>query len=496
MKVALLRPDHLGEPPTVPPNRRILAEDLELPILYRAMSGGDEFLFRVAEQVVPAGCVDIAEILYRRQVLTDCLNHPTVVRELYGLAVAGAQERPQTSYAGLTFGDPTAILRRSLDRLDLLVADLRRLRALSDTHAARFESEGFSRLFTMIADQLDDDYLARIDADRAELRFPEGISLSAALGAGNAGTGYQLHRPTAAGKRRRAGRGSSAVEFRIPESDDAGYRALNALTGRAVGDVADLLSHSADRIEAFFARLRGELGFYLGCLNLHEQLTASQRPMCWPEPTIGEAGFTCHGLRDAGLCLTTTAEVVGNDVDARGKTLTVITGTNAGGKSTFLRSLGLARVMMHAGMFAVADSFSANVRHGVFTHFAREEDTSLVHGKLDEELARMHDIIATATADSLLLCNESFASTNEREGSEIADTIVRALTDAGVEVVFVTHLYDLAHRRYLRHHATDLFLSPQRDPDGTRTYRLTPAEPEPTSHGRDSYHRIFGVPPC
>jgi hypothetical protein len=45
-------------------------------------------------------------------------------------------------------------------------------------------------------------------------------------------------------------------------------------------------------------------------------------------------------------------------------------------------------------------------------------------------------------------CNESFASTNEREGSEIARQIIRALTEAGIRIIFVTHLYDLARSLY------------------------------------------------
>ena len=62
----------------------------------------------------------------------------------------------------------------------------------------------------------------------------------------------------------------------------------------------------------------------------------------------------------------------------------------------------------------------------------------------------MSEIASHITADCILLCNESFASTNEREGSQIARQVVRALLEEGVKVVFVTHMFDLAdgfHRR-------------------------------------------------
>lgn len=66
---------------------------------------------------------------------------------------------------------------------------------------------------------------------------------------------------------------------------------------------------------------------------------------------------------------------------------------------------------------------------------------------MDGELARMSRIIDQITPGCLLLCNESFASTNEREGSQIARQIIRALLARGIKMLFVTHLFDLAHSR-------------------------------------------------
>ena len=50
---------------------------------------------------------------------------------------------------------------------------------------------------------------------------------------------------------------------------------------------------------------------------------------------------------------------VGNDLNAGGKDIVIITGANMGGKSTFLCSVGLAHVMMQAGMFVSAESFAS-----------------------------------------------------------------------------------------------------------------------------------------
>ena len=191
--------------------------------------------------------------------------------------------------------------------------------------------------------------------------------------------------------------------------------------------------------------LRLELGFYVGCLNLHNRLARKGEPTCFPEPlAAGKAMFSGRGLYDPCLSLSVEQRVIGSDVNADGKLLVMMTGPNQGGKSSFLRSIGLAQLMMQCGMFVPAQSFRANVCKGVFTHFKREEDPGMKSGKLDEELGRMSSIVDNISPKSIVLLNESFASTNEREGSEIARQIVRALLERGIRVFYVTHLFDLA----------------------------------------------------
>jgi len=139
-----------------------------------------------------------------------------------------------------------------------------------------------------------------------------------------------------------------------------------------------------------------------------------------------------------------------------------------------------------------AGSFRASVSAGVFTHFIREEDPSMVSGRLDEELSRLSGIADHITPDALILFNESFAATNEREGSEIGRQVVRALLEAGVRVFFVTHQFDFADGFYRRQAGSALFLRAPRQPDGRRDFRLIVAEPLPTSFGKDIYDRIGG----
>ena len=263
---------------------------------------------------------------------------------------------------------------------------------------------------------------------------------SAELGKGDKGRRYLFHEPP---EERRRWRDRLALSnrpegytFELDPRDESGFRALGEIKANAINSAANALAQSADHVKSFFTMLRLELAFYLGCLNLHRWLERKRQPTCFPEPLPhGRPMLAAHGLYDVCLTLHLEQPVVANEVNADHKSLVMVTGANQGGKSTLLRSLGLAQLMMQSGMFVGAESYRANVSTGVFTHYKREEDLTMEGGKLDEELARMSEIADRIAPGALLLCNESFASTNEREGSEIARQVIRAMLDRRITVV-------------------------------------------------------------
>ncbi len=112
-------------------------------------------------------------------------------------------------------------------------------------------------------------------------------------------------------------------------------------------------------------------------------------------------------------------------------------------------------------------------------------------GKFDEELSRMDEIVDHLTPNSVVLFNESFAATNEREGSEIAGMIVDSLLRHGIKSLYVTHLYEFAHGLVGRDREHIVFLRAERREDGTRTFRIVAGEPLRTSFGEDLYGRFF-----
>ena len=476
-------------------NEKELTQDLELNILFTAMASGDNFLFEVAKKtILSTDANDPDSIIYRQDILEDCLKNPEVVRLLYDISI-GALDRRKNSWFGVFTKYPSSVLSSGIGLMQIFLDILKKLRSVADENATNFQSHGFMRFFTMLQHELKDDYFNEIEDHLYNLRFPNGTLISFELGRGNRishSTLRKFDEEKLSWFERLFAKKPPGYVFHVHPRDESGARALTEINDKGINLIANALAQSDDHILHFFEMMRTELAFYIGCLNLHQKLVEIEEPVCFPipaDPYDRKLSFT--ELYDPCLALKMNQKVVGNDVGADGKNLIMITGANQGGKSTFLRSLGLAQLLMQSGMFVAAGHFSSNVCSNLFTHFKREEDTEMKSGKFDEELSRMSEIADHVTSNSMFLFNESFAATNEREGSEIARQIVSALLEGNMKVAFVTHLYELAHNFYKNRLKNYFFLRAEREMDASRTFKLKEGEPLKTSFGIDVYNKVF-----
>ena len=259
----------------LPPSAQALIEDLGLQTLFGAMSGGDEFLYAVAERALLTSLDEPEAVRYRQHALRDCLDQAQTVREMYQIAVEAVLGSKKI-YRGIFSQSPDAILRWAVEMLQLFIGLLRKLREIADTSAASFRSQAFCTLFQTLAAELGDDFFAAVDEHLSQLRFRGGVLVSARLGKGSKGIRYVLRRP---GERRQSwlsritGKDTDGFTMRIADRDESGHRTLAELRGRGISLAANALAQSADHMLSFFTMLRCELGFYVGCLN-------ARRPAC------------------------------------------------------------------------------------------------------------------------------------------------------------------------------------------------------------------------
>ena len=181
MKAHLLYRDRDFDPQAAqPPHEAALTQDLELNTLFDAMAAGDKFLLEVARKAVLTSLDEPDAILYRQQVLADCLDCSAIVREMYAIAVEALQ-REKGVWGALSPRSPDGVLYWSIEVLQRVMDLLKRLRHITDAHGGQFQSEGFTTLFDMFAEELDDDYLSIIKDHLRRLEFRGGVLMFVGL---------------------------------------------------------------------------------------------------------------------------------------------------------------------------------------------------------------------------------------------------------------------------------------------------------------------------
>ncbi|MET3036873.1 hypothetical protein ABXT08_12260 [Chryseobacterium sp. NRRL B-14859] len=476
-------------------NAETLIKDLELQVLFKAMSNENEIISNIIPKVLlNEKSNDQSIILYRQQILKDCLANREVITLLFDLSLQ-AIESKKSSWYGVFINHPTSLLHSSVALLEISMDYLNQFRDLAVLHIQKFKSEGMVKFFQLLIEKLPDEYLKNVEENLKSLKLYGRIHSSVRLGYANKGTDYVLQKNTPKKRSWWNWLFPEKIEgyyFEINPRDISACNALSRINDQTVNETANLLAQANDQITIFFSLIRDELAFYLGCIQLSDKLQELKMPAAFPEPLPESSDmFNVENLYDPCLALTSGHSVIGNDIEGKGKDIFIITGANRGGKSTFLRSVGIAHLMMQSGMFVGASRFSANTVRQVFTHFKKEEDKTMSSGKFDEELYRMNDIVCHLRKGSLVLFNESFAATNEREGSEVATQIITALQLNEIKVFYVTHLYDFVLGLYQKQLPNTEFLQAVRQQEGGKTGKLSVGYPLPTSFAEDLYHKIF-----
>jgi DNA mismatch repair protein MutS2 len=122
----------------------------------------------------------------------------------------------------------------------------------------------------------------------------------------------------------------------------------------------------------------------------------------------------------------------------------VITGPNAGGKTVALETVGLLVLMAHAGChLPVAPGGRVPLTDQVLAVIGDEQSLAQDLSTFSSFVRQVRDILATATARSLVLLDELGAGTDPAEGAALGAALVEALLDRGARVVATTHLEPL-----------------------------------------------------
>jgi DNA mismatch repair ATPase MutS len=462
-----------------------------------------------------------AEVLYRQEVLRDFGENQDLIRDFY---VISSKVLNQWNKLGrgvmerMSNANPVAKVISDIRIISLFAENLHQIKVLLAEHDEKIKSKGLrsfaKRLREEFSDEREefvqklladvlfytgdkegDEYVSVIQKPRIVLEcgLEEGLKFSSLKLEDVATVDQRFYKPGGAMSKLQDFKNSKIPDSFSTVKETAIRDQTAQLEYQIVYYLAGSMASFVNDFGSFFDSLHQQAAFYFGAVNLTHQMKRFN--LAWSFPKVCEKdklAFT--ELKEFVMCLEQRVDAVGNTCKMEHKMLLIVTGANQGGKSTFLRSIGIAQVMMQSGMMVTAEHFESDLFPDLFTHFTRREDSEMNSGRLDEELSRMNQIIEHLGEKPLVLLNESFATTTEKEGSVIAYDIIRALVEHGVKILTVTHLLSFAQRMYKESQenpeTTVEFLSAERKPGGVRTFKMIQHAPEMTSFGLDLYEEI------
>lgn len=451
--------------------------DLELDKIVGVASGGDKLIAETWLEVLLARECSEEVVRYRQEAVKDALENRNTVLKMYQIAKEG-YETAHREVSIFRLDSPSLVVYEASKGIGIL-ADYseKLLDALSN---AKFLSRAFRSLVDSLTSNIDKTFIAKAREISEILRFGSGVEFAVEMGSLNSLVNPVLLLPKEENSiisrllplERR-------YTYRLDPRDEAGARILEDIRNWVLSRIATTLLNAFDKLMNFFMDLSKQLSFYVGAINLSDFLDKLGIPKTYPDTDSKKLVF--ENLYPLSLAVSSMKKPVPSslDVDVDGSFAVIVTGVNKGGKTTFLKGVGQALLLARAGLFVPAERFVMPSTGAVLTHFLREEERTFSYGKFEEEVKRFRTIVENLRRGDYVLMDESFASTNHVEASVVAENVVSALLNSGVNIFYVTFLQDFLYRFVSKNSRRFVLLVPERLSDGTRTYRLVKGSIQP-----------------
>ena len=139
---------------------------------------------------------------------------------------------------------------------------------------------------------------------------------------------------------------------------------------------------------------------------------------------------------------------IANDtlLDDKKNRVSIITGPNMAGKSTYMRQSALIVLMAQIGSFVPADSANIGICDRIFTRVGASDDLASGQSTFMVEMTEVANILRNATSSSLLILDEIGRGTSTFDGLSIAWAVVEHISNKkllGAKTLFATHYHEL-----------------------------------------------------
>ena len=139
---------------------------------------------------------------------------------------------------------------------------------------------------------------------------------------------------------------------------------------------------------------------------------------------------------------------ISNDtyLDDKKHRISIITGPNMAGKSTYMRQTALIALMAQIGSFVPAKSANIGLSDRIFTRVGASDDLASGQSTFMVEMTEVANILRNATSKSLLILDEIGRGTSTFDGLSIAWAVIEYISDSrllGAKTLFATHYHEL-----------------------------------------------------
>ncbi len=255
-------------------------------------------------------------------------------------------------------------------------------------------------------------------------------------------------------------------QFEIPDDYTRKQTLTNAeryITPK-LKELEDLILGAEDRLFSLeydiFSMLREEIVEHIERIQITAKAIAKVDVFASLAYVADKNNFVCPQINEKGVIdikngrhpvvekMITNDMFVANDtfLDNGSNRISIITGPNMAGKSTYMRQTALIVLMAQIGSFVPADSANIGICDRIFTRVGASDDLASGQSTFMVEMTEVANILRSATRDSLLILDEIGRGTSTFDGLSIAWAVVEHISNTkllGAKTLFATHYHEL-----------------------------------------------------